>query len=145
MMFWYENSICVPITGPGPFYKALEQSIGRKAVVVGKPGLALADIVMRKYKIKDRKRVLFIGDMWVNGIYKVLWIDIQIICPSESKAWAGYWIRKRGWVQVASCTNWRNIVGKLTITSACRWIARLLLEQFRWLLDHSWWAGSSET
>lgn len=49
--------------GPGPFYKALEQASGRKAVVVGKPGLELAEIIERKYEIRDRKRVLFIGDM----------------------------------------------------------------------------------
>lgn len=50
-------------TGPGHFYKALEQVIGRKAVILGKPGLDLADIIVRKYKLEDRNRVLFIGDM----------------------------------------------------------------------------------
>lgn len=53
----------ISFSGPGPFYKALEQATGRKAVIVGKPGLEMADIILRKYKLRDRKRVLVIGDM----------------------------------------------------------------------------------
>ncbi|KAG4078050.1 hypothetical protein HA402_002101 [Bradysia odoriphaga] len=50
------------IIGVGPYYKILEEASGRRAVVVGKPGDALKDIVIDKYNIKDPKRVLFVGD-----------------------------------------------------------------------------------
>lgn len=53
----------VPIMGPGPFYRALEQATGRRALVLGKPGGELRDVVLRKYEIRDPKRVLFVGDM----------------------------------------------------------------------------------
>lgn len=53
----------MPIIGPGPFYKAVERATGRPAIVLGKPGAELRDLVLEKYGITDPKRVLFIGDM----------------------------------------------------------------------------------
>lgn len=47
----------------GPFYKLLEDACGRKATIVGKPGVALKEICMDKFQIKNCKRVLFVGDM----------------------------------------------------------------------------------
>lgn len=51
------------IIGPGPYYKVIEEASGRKAKIVGKPGDALVDICLDKFNIKDKNRVLFIGDM----------------------------------------------------------------------------------
>lgn len=51
------------IIGPGPFYKLVEQAIGRPATVVGKPGRALRDILVDRYQLTQPQRVLFIGDM----------------------------------------------------------------------------------
>lgn len=53
----------IPIIGPGPFYRLLEEATKRQAIVLGKPGADLRDIVLQKYGIKDVRRVLFIGDM----------------------------------------------------------------------------------
>lgn len=47
----------------GQFYKMIEDSIGRKATIIGKPGHALKEICIDKFKIKDSGRVLFVGDM----------------------------------------------------------------------------------
>lgn len=53
----------IPIFGPGPFYRMLEKATKRRAIVLGKPGADLRDIVLKKYAITDPRRVLFIGDM----------------------------------------------------------------------------------
>lgn len=49
-------------TGPGVFYQMIEKTAGRQAVVVGKPGIALKNVVMDKLNIRDPTRVLMIGD-----------------------------------------------------------------------------------
>lgn len=49
----------------GPFYKMLEDAAERKATILGKPGQALKDICIEKFKIQDCKRVLFVGDLLV--------------------------------------------------------------------------------
>lgn len=41
----------------------MEETTQRKAVVFGKPGLGLRDVIIEKFKITDPKRVLFVGDM----------------------------------------------------------------------------------
>lgn len=51
------------IIGPGPFYKLVEEAIGRKATVVGKPGRALRDILVDRHELRQPARVLFVGDM----------------------------------------------------------------------------------
>lgn len=51
------------LIGPGHFLDVLEQSTGRKATVLGKPGKQLADLVGDIFGIEDRGRVLFVGDM----------------------------------------------------------------------------------
>lgn len=51
------------LIGPGHFLDVLEQSTGRKATVLGKPGVELASSVGDLFGIEDRGRVLFVGDM----------------------------------------------------------------------------------
>lgn len=51
------------IIGPGPFYKLVEAAIERPAIVVGKPGRALRDILVNRYELRRPERVLFVGDM----------------------------------------------------------------------------------
>lgn len=52
----------VKFIGPGPFWRLLEEATQRKAIVLGKPGSELCDVVKRKFRIADAKRVLFVGD-----------------------------------------------------------------------------------
>lgn len=40
----------------------LEDSSQRKATVVGKPGAALKETILKKYNVKHPKRILFVGD-----------------------------------------------------------------------------------
>lgn len=51
------------LAGPGHFLEILEQSTGRRAVVLGKPGLPLAKQVVEGDEIIDPRRVLMVGDM----------------------------------------------------------------------------------
>lgn len=48
--------------GMSGFMELLAEKTGRKAIVLGKPGADLEGILLDKYNIKDKKRVLFIGD-----------------------------------------------------------------------------------
>ncbi|XP_055842719.1 uncharacterized protein LOC129909670 [Episyrphus balteatus] len=50
------------IIGPGPFINVVEQTTKRKAIVLGKPGVALSDFLKKRYTITEPKKVLFIGD-----------------------------------------------------------------------------------
>lgn len=51
------------VIGPGYFIDILERTTGRDALVLGKPGKALAQAVRKKFQITEPKRVLFVGDM----------------------------------------------------------------------------------
>lgn len=51
------------VIGPGYFIDILERATGHEALVLGKPGQALADFVLEQFKVSRPKRVLFIGDM----------------------------------------------------------------------------------
>ncbi|XP_052860646.1 uncharacterized protein LOC128267770 [Anopheles cruzii] len=51
------------VIGPGYFIDILERSTGRKALVLGKPGTALAQVVQKQFQVTAPKRVLFVGDM----------------------------------------------------------------------------------
>lgn len=51
------------VIGPGYFIDILERATGREALILGKPGQALADFVLEQFNVKRPKRVLFIGDM----------------------------------------------------------------------------------
>lgn len=51
------------VIGPGYFIDVLERATGREALVLGKPGQALADFVLEQFKVTRPKRVLFVGDM----------------------------------------------------------------------------------
>lgn len=51
------------LIGPGHFLEILQESTGRKAIVLGKPGAELAQQVTVLYGIDDPRRVLFVGDM----------------------------------------------------------------------------------
>lgn len=56
--------ICICwIVGLGPLIKVVEEFTQRKATVVGKPGVALRDVIIAKFNITDPKRILFVGDM----------------------------------------------------------------------------------
>lgn len=56
------------LIGPGHFLEVLEQSTGRKATVLGKPGTQLAQQVKALYGIDDPRRVLFVGDMMEQDV-----------------------------------------------------------------------------
>lgn len=49
-------------TGMGRFMKLVEEQAKQKPVYLGKPGEALGAIIVDKFKIKDKSRVLFVGD-----------------------------------------------------------------------------------
>uniref|UniRef100_A0A182LYK2 4-nitrophenylphosphatase n=1 Tax=Anopheles culicifacies TaxID=139723 RepID=A0A182LYK2_9DIPT len=51
------------VIGPGYFIDILERTTGRKALILGKPGKALAQVVLKQFQITEPKRVLFVGDM----------------------------------------------------------------------------------
>ncbi|XP_055627084.1 uncharacterized protein LOC129769088 [Toxorhynchites rutilus septentrionalis] len=51
------------VIGPGYFIDILERASGRKALVLGKPGQALANFVLEQFNVTNPKRTLFIGDM----------------------------------------------------------------------------------
>ncbi|XP_055627083.1 uncharacterized protein LOC129769087 [Toxorhynchites rutilus septentrionalis] len=51
------------VIGPGYFIDVLERASGRKALVLGKPGLALANFVLEQFNVTNPERTLFIGDM----------------------------------------------------------------------------------
>lgn len=51
------------VIGPGYFIEILERATGRNALVLGKPGKALAQVVQKRFHITAPKRVLFVGDM----------------------------------------------------------------------------------
>ncbi|XP_065083324.1 uncharacterized protein LOC135705502 [Ochlerotatus camptorhynchus] len=56
------------LIGPGHFLDVLQQSTGRKATVLGKPGVQLAQQVKTLYGIEDPRRVLFVGDMMEQDV-----------------------------------------------------------------------------
>uniref|UniRef100_A0A1B0A5G4 Uncharacterized protein n=1 Tax=Glossina pallidipes TaxID=7398 RepID=A0A1B0A5G4_GLOPL len=56
------------IMGAGVFVKAFEQAAKREMLVFGKPSVALANVLMKRYNIKQRERVLMIGDMLEQDI-----------------------------------------------------------------------------
>lgn len=51
------------IIGPGYFIEVLERASGRKALVLGKPGQALAEFILEQFHVTKPERTLFIGDM----------------------------------------------------------------------------------
>ncbi|XP_065365930.1 chronophin [Calliphora vicina] len=51
------------VMGPGPFVKMLEQISRKKMLTFGKPGKALAEVLMQRCHIPTPDRVLMIGDM----------------------------------------------------------------------------------
>lgn len=54
---------------------------------MGKPGPELADICVRKYNLRDRKRVLFIGDMWVFFFILEIFVfgSLRICIPTNTR------------------------------------------------------------
>lgn len=48
--------------GVGVFMEALANQVKQKPTVMGKPSKKLGEMAIKKFKIKDRSRVLFIGD-----------------------------------------------------------------------------------
>ncbi|KAL9692428.1 hypothetical protein quinque_005488 [Culex quinquefasciatus] len=51
------------IIGSGYFIEVLERATGRKALVLGKPGQALAEFIIEQFHVTHPERTLFIGDM----------------------------------------------------------------------------------
>lgn len=51
------------VIGPGYFIDILENATGRKPLVLGKPGHALAEFILEQFHVTDPERTLFIGDM----------------------------------------------------------------------------------
>ncbi|XP_012161137.1 phosphoglycolate phosphatase 2 isoform X2 [Ceratitis capitata] len=56
------------VIGPGPYISVVENTSKRKALILGKPGVALRDIFMAKYNFKEPQRGLFIGDSLVTDV-----------------------------------------------------------------------------
>ncbi|XP_011185162.1 uncharacterized protein LOC105213793 isoform X2 [Zeugodacus cucurbitae] len=56
------------VIGPGPYISVVEETSKRKALILGKPGVALRDIVMEKHQIQNPQRCLFIGDSIVTDV-----------------------------------------------------------------------------
>ncbi|KAI9589054.1 glycerol-3-phosphate phosphatase [Glossina fuscipes] len=56
------------IMGAGVFVKAFEQAAKREMLVFGKPSEALANVLLKRYNIEKRERVLMIGDMLEQDI-----------------------------------------------------------------------------
>jgi HAD superfamily hydrolase (TIGR01450 family) len=50
------------VVGPGYFHKILEEVSGRTGLRTAKPSLRLAQFVEEKFQVKDKSRVLFVGD-----------------------------------------------------------------------------------
>lgn len=50
----------VDFAGPGPFFDMLKSH--SPPVVLGKPGAALAEVLVDKFQVPNPKRILFIGD-----------------------------------------------------------------------------------
>lgn len=48
--------------GVGVFMEALANQVKQKPILMGKPSEKLGEMVIKKFQIKDRSRVLFIGD-----------------------------------------------------------------------------------
>uniref|UniRef100_A0A4Y0BP02 4-nitrophenylphosphatase n=1 Tax=Anopheles funestus TaxID=62324 RepID=A0A4Y0BP02_ANOFN len=51
------------IIGPGWFVEMLEQAVGRRAILLGKPGYHLRAGVVQEYGLQQPSRTLLIGDM----------------------------------------------------------------------------------
>ncbi|XP_053668710.1 uncharacterized protein LOC128719109 [Anopheles marshallii] len=51
------------IIGPGCFVEILEQAVGRRAVLLGKPGYHLRAGVVQEYGLEQPARTLLVGDM----------------------------------------------------------------------------------
>ncbi|XP_050075512.1 uncharacterized protein LOC126562947 [Anopheles maculipalpis] len=51
------------IIGPGWFVEMLEQAVGRRAILLGKPGYQLRAGVVQEYGLKQPSRTLLVGDM----------------------------------------------------------------------------------
>uniref|UniRef100_T1GWB9 4-nitrophenylphosphatase n=1 Tax=Megaselia scalaris TaxID=36166 RepID=T1GWB9_MEGSC len=58
----------VNIMAPGYFMEMLAMAAKKVPIALGKPSKDLSDLVMEKFAIKDRKRVLMIGDMLEQDI-----------------------------------------------------------------------------
>ncbi|XP_037937563.1 glycerol-3-phosphate phosphatase-like [Teleopsis dalmanni] len=56
------------ILGPGHFANILDVSTKQNMITLGKPGKALADKIIKQYKITNPKRTLMIGDMLQQDI-----------------------------------------------------------------------------
>jgi len=56
------------VIGPGPFITVLENSSKRKAIVLGKPGKELCEMIKQRYHLQDPKRALFIGDSLLSDV-----------------------------------------------------------------------------
>uniref|UniRef100_A0A0A1WFS7 Pyridoxal phosphate phosphatase n=1 Tax=Zeugodacus cucurbitae TaxID=28588 RepID=A0A0A1WFS7_ZEUCU len=58
----------VDIIGPSSFAKIIAESSKKRLITLGKPGKDLAELLVKNFCIKDRKRVLMIGDMLEQDI-----------------------------------------------------------------------------
>lgn len=58
----------VSVLGPGRFQDILTLSTNKTPIVLGKPGMELSELVLKKFEINERSRVLMIGDMLEQDI-----------------------------------------------------------------------------
>lgn len=54
--------------GVGTFMEALSNQVQQKPILLGKPGAQLGQMVLDKFQITDRSRVLFVGDTLSSDI-----------------------------------------------------------------------------
>uniref|UniRef100_A0A0K8WAS4 Pyridoxal phosphate phosphatase n=1 Tax=Bactrocera latifrons TaxID=174628 RepID=A0A0K8WAS4_BACLA len=58
----------VDIIGPCSFAQIIADSSKKRLITLGKPGIELAEMLLKNFDIKERKRVLMIGDMLEQDI-----------------------------------------------------------------------------
>lgn len=56
------------VLGAGYYLEMLEKSIGRKAIILGKPGQPLGKQLKKQFGIEQEKRALFVGDMIAQDV-----------------------------------------------------------------------------
>ncbi|XP_017473506.1 PREDICTED: 4-nitrophenylphosphatase isoform X1 [Rhagoletis zephyria] len=56
------------VIGPGPYISVVENTSKRQPLILGKPGMALRDALMRKEHLQNPRRGLFIGDSLVTDV-----------------------------------------------------------------------------
>ncbi|XP_067639552.1 uncharacterized protein [Eurosta solidaginis] len=75
------------VIGPGPYISIVEKTAKRQALIFGKPGVALRDVLMQRYNITNPQRILFIGDSLVTDVRfgKVCGFQTLLVLSGQTK------------------------------------------------------------